>query len=145
MSKIAIEEVEAILLQKKIEPVKVAEIIKELEEVAEEVKQDNKANAAPKQTWEYVIVLNDKDGVLTGKEISGWVVQQEAGADAGLVLSKLIDAAKTQNEAAKRKKNVIKDFVALFESLKPKFAKEKKVRVKTKELTRVLVTDGKFV
>jgi len=145
MSKIAIEEVEAILLQKKIEPVKVAEIIKELEEVAEEVKQDNKANAAPKQKWEYVIVLNDKDGVLTGKEIAGWVVQQEAEADAGLVLSKLIDAAKTQNEAAKRKKNVIKDFVALFESLKPKFAKEKKVRVKTKELVRVLLTDGKFV
>ena len=143
--KIDIEEVESALLEKKFDPVKVSEVIKTLEKVAEEIKADNKANAMPKQNWEHIIILNDKDGLLKNKEMSGWVVQQEAEADAGLVLSKLIDAAKTQNEAAKRKKNVIKDFVALFESLKPKFAKEKKVRVKTKELTRVLVTDGKFV
>ena len=143
--KIDIEEVESALLEKKFDPVKVSEVIKTLEKVAEEIKADNKANAMPKQNWEHIIILNDKDGLLKNKEMSGWVVQQEAEADAGLVLSKLIDAAKTQNEAAKRKKNVIKDFVALFESLKPKFAKEKKVRVKTKELVRVLLTDGEFV
>ena len=143
--KIDIEEVESALLEKKFDPVKVSEVIKTLEKVAEEIKADNKANAMPKQNWEHIIILNDKDGLLKNKEMSGWVVQQEAEADAGLVLSKLIDAAKTQNEAAKRKKNVIKDFVALFESLKPKVAKEKKVRVKTKELVRVLLTDGEFV
>ena len=145
MSKIAIEEVESLLLEKKFDPAKVTEIVRELEKVAEEIKEDNKANAAPKQKWEYVIVLHDKEGFLKDKEIAGWVVQQEAYADAGTVLSKLVDAAKTQNTSGKRKKrSVITNFVELFESLKAKFAKEKKLRVKTKELTRVLLTDGKF-
>jgi hypothetical protein len=144
MSKIAIEEVEAKLLEKHFDPIKVAEIVKELEEVAEEIKADNAAAAGPKQKWEYVIVLNDKEGFLTGKEIAGWVVQQEADADAGLVLGKLKDAAKSQNEAAKRKKHVMTNLVELFEGLKAKFTKEKKIRIKTKELTRVLITNGKF-
>jgi hypothetical protein len=144
MSKIAIEEVEAKLLEKKFDPIKVAEIVKELEEVAEEIKADNAAAAGPKQKWEYVIVLNDKEGALTGKEIAGWVVQQEADADAGLIIGKLKDAAKSQNEAAKRKKHVMTNLVELFEGLKSKFTKEKKVRIKTKELTRVLITNGKF-
>jgi len=145
MSKIAIEEVESLLLEKKFDPAKVTEIVRELEKVAEEIKEDNKANAAPKQKWEYVIVLHDKEGFLKDKEIAGWVVQQEADADAGTVLSKLVDAAKTQNTSGKRKKrSVITNFVELFESLKAKFAKEKKLRVKTKELTRVLLPDGKF-
>ena len=88
--------------------------------------------------------MNDKECYLKDKEIAGWVVQQEENADAGLIVGKLKDAAKSQNETAKRKKNAITDLVGLFESLKSKFAKEKKVRIKTKELTRVLITNGKF-
>lgn len=141
--KIDIEEVEAKLLEKRFDPTKVAEVVKELVDVAEEIKED-RAAAGPKQKWEYVIVLNDVDGILKDKEIAGWVVQQEAEADAGLIFSKLKDSAKAQNESAKRKRNVITNFRDLFEYLKPKFTKEKKVKVKTKELTRVLVTDGKF-
>lgn len=142
--KVSLENVEAILLERKVEPIKVQEIIKDLEKAAEEEKEDRIATADPKSKWEYVIVLNDKDGLLKDKEIAGWVVQQKEGQDAGLVLSKLSDAAKTQNESAKRKKSMISDLVGLFESLKPKFTKEKGVRVKTKELTRVIVTDGKM-
>lgn len=139
--KVTLENVESILLERKIEPLKVKEIIKDLEQAAEEEKEDRQANADPKLKWEYVIILNDKDGVLKDKEIAGWVVQQKEGQDAGLVLSKLSDAAKEQNESAKRK-NTISDLVGLFESLKAKWTKEKGVRVKTKELTRVIVTDG---
>jgi len=142
MSKVGIEEVEAKLLENKIDAIKVAQIVKQLEEVVEELKAEK--DTTPKPKWEYVIVLNDTDGLLTGKEIAGWVVQQEQDADAGLVLSKLREAAKACNEAAKRKKNYITDLVSLFESLKPKWTKEKKIKIKTKELTRVLITNGKF-
>jgi hypothetical protein len=160
--KINIDEVESVLLQKKIEPTKVNEIIRELEEIAQEVAEeaakeegavdadglptDVGADALPKIKWETVIVLNDKEGYLKDKEIAGWVVQQEENADAGLVLSKLADAAKTQNTSGKRKKSkgIISNYVELFESLKSKFAKQKKLRIKTKDLTRVIVTDGKF-
>lgn len=144
--KVDIEEVEALLLEKKIvEPSKVQEIVRDLVKVAEEVKEENAANKEPKAKWEWVIVLHDKDGVLAGKEIAGWVVQQKDGQDSNLVLSKLQDAAAAQNESAKRKKFMITNFVELFEGLKSKFTKEKGVRVKTKELTRVILTDGKFV
>ena len=142
--KVELENVEEILLQKKVEPIKVQEIIRDLEQAAEEEKEDKKANAGPKSKYEFVVILNDKDGILKDKEIAAWVVQQLDGQDAGLVLSKLSDAAKTQNEAAKRKKNMITDLVGLFESLKPKWLKEKGLKIKTKELVRVIIADGKL-
>jgi hypothetical protein len=143
--KISIESVEQILLEQKIDTSKVSVIVKELEQVAEEEKEERQANAEPKSKWEYVIVLHDKDGSFKDKEVAGWVVQQKEGQNASLVLSKLSDAAKSQNDSAKRKKSLIKDLVSLFEGLKSKFTKEKGVRVKTKELTRVIIADGKLV
>jgi hypothetical protein len=153
---IAIEEVESVLLEKKFDPVKVQEVIHDLEEIAQEL-ADEKAKEAdvvvdpnglpadigadglPKIKWEYVIVLNDKENYLKDKEIAGWVVQQEENADAGLILSKLSDAAKDQNESAKRKKNKLASLTDIFDGLKAKFLKSKKLRIKTKDLTRVII------
>ena len=137
MAKIAIDEVEGLLLKKKFDAKKVQEVVKELTEIVEELK----AEKPERKKWEYVILLDDKDGVLKEKEIAGWVVQQEEGEDAGLVVSKLEDAAKTQNETAKRRKTMLTSLRDIFEGLKPKFLKGKKVRVKTKELTRVIVVN----
>lgn len=142
--KVSIEEVEAKLLECKVDPKKVQEVVAELEKVVEELAEEKKAIAEPKQKWEYVVILNDKDGVLAGKEISGWVVQHPVDGDANLILSKLADAAKAQNEVTRKKTNVIKDLVSLFEHIKSKFTKEKNVRIKTKELTRVIITDGRM-
>lgn len=128
--------------QNKVEAAKVASIIKACNEVIEELKADKVPT--PKSKYEHVIILNDKDGLLTGKEIAGWVVQQKVGADAATILDKLRSAAATQNENTKRKKNVISDLTALFERLKSKFTKEKELKIKTKELTRVIISDGKY-
>jgi NAD-dependent SIR2 family protein deacetylase len=157
--KIALEEVEAVLLEKKIEPKKVSEIIRALEEIAEEVKEATKeealdadglptdagADAGEKPKWENVIVIHDKNDLLKGQEIAGWIVQQHENEDAGTILSRLIDCAKNQNEGARKKKNAITNFVELFEGLKSKFTKEKNLKIKTKDLTRVLITSGKFM
>lgn len=140
--KVSIENVESILLEKKIEPIKVKDIIKDLEQVVEEEKEERKANSGPKSKWEHIIILYDKEGFLKGKELVGWVVQQSEGEDSGLVLSKLTDAARNQNEAAKRKKSFLTNMVDLFEGLKSKWLKEKKLKIKTKDLTRVIITDG---
>jgi len=139
--KIDITEVESVLLQNKIDQPKVQAIIHDLEQVVQELKNDKDDTDLPKVKWEHIIVLNDKEGLLKGKEIAGWVVQQKEGDDAGTILSRLEDAAKEQNEAAKRKKNRIDGLVGLFESLKPKFLKGKNVRIKTKDLTRVIITN----
>lgn len=139
--KVELENVEEILLQKKVEPIKVQEIIRDLVKAAEEEKEENAKDAIPKLKWEHVIVLNDPDGKVTG-DVTGWVVKQRDGQDAGLIIGKLSDAAKSQNEAAKRKKTLIKSFVDLFESLKSKWTKEKGLKISTKEACRVLVVKG---
>lgn len=142
--KVNIEDVEQILLEKKVDQPKVSSIVKELEQMVQEEKEERQANAGPKLKWEYVIILHDKEGILKDKEIAGWVVQQKDGQDANLLLGKLTDAAKDQNEAAKRKKSRIENLEDLFDGLKSKFLKEKGVRIKTKDLTRVIIADGKL-
>lgn len=140
--KVDIEQIEATLLERKIDPPKVQEILKDLTQAVEEEKADRAANAVPKAKWEYLIFVNDPEKKITG-EYTGWVVQQLEGQDSGLAISKLQDAAKAQNETSKRKKNLIKCMAELFEFLKPKLAKEKGVYVKTKEPVRVFVINGK--
>jgi len=140
MSKIAIDEVESVLLQQKVDPSKVNQIVKDLEKIVEELTEERKANAEDRQKWEHVIILNDKEGLLKGKEIAGWVVQQPEGEDANTIIAKIEKAAKTQNEASKRKKNCVNTLIEIFEGLKAKYL-EKKIRIKTKELTRVVIVN----
>jgi hypothetical protein len=137
MSKISLDEVESTLLRQKIEPAKVSAIIQDLKQVIEEVANDK--DATPKQKWEHLIVLNDTSKEFKGKELTGWVVQQIEGDDAGLVFSKLQDAAKNQNEGATKKKNLIQSTADIFAHVKSKFLKEKNIRIKTKEPVRVLI------
>ncbi len=139
--KVELENVEAILLERKIDPPKVQAILKDLMQAAEEEKAD-RANDGPKPKWEHVIVLNDPEGKIKD-DFTGWVVTQLEGQDTGLVLSKLADAAKTSNESAKRKKSLIKSYDELFHALKPKWTKEKGLKIKTKEPVRVLTVNGK--
>lgn len=140
--KVDLEQVEATLLERKVEQVKVAEIIKDLTQAVEEEKEDRKANAVPKAKWEFLVYLNDPEGTIKG-DYTAWIVQQKEGQDACLATGKLTEAARAQNEGSKRKKNLIKCFAELFEFLKPKFAKEKGMYVKTKEPVRVFVINGK--
>lgn len=142
MLKVSLENVESILLERKIEVPKVREIIKDLQQAAEEEAADNAASSGPKAKWEHIIVLNDPEGKVVG-DYTGWVVVQQEGQDSGLVLAKLVDAAKVQNESAKRKKSLITNFGELFAAVKSKFLKEKGLKVKTKEAVRVLVINGK--
>jgi hypothetical protein len=142
--KISLEQIEATLLEKHIEPPKVKEILRDLQKAAEEDAADNAATSGPKAKWEHVIVLNDPEGKVVG-DFTGWVVVQQEGQDNGLILSKLQDAAKVQNEAAKRKKSLITTFGELFEVLKSKFLKEKGLKIKTKEPVRVLIVNGKML
>lgn len=141
--KISLEQIEATLLERKIEPPKVQEIIRDLKQAAEEDAADAANSAGPKPKWEHVIVLNDPDGKLKGEDFTGWVVTQQEGQDNALVLGKLTDAAKTQNESAKKKRSIIQNFGELFQALKPKFLKEKGLKIKTKNAVRVLTVNGK--
>lgn len=138
-SKVSLEEVEYILSQNKVEPEKQKKILDDLNQVIQELQAHKDDSSVPKQKWEHVIVLSDPEGKLEGVELGGWVVQQESGEDAGNILTKLQDAAKDCMAAMKRKKRALSSWRDIFMFLKPKFLKEKKLRIKTKELSRVLI------
>ena len=154
--KIELEKIKTTMLENNIDEVVVDAVIAQLEaEAVEEVQPEveeqptnedltDNSEDLPKVKYEYVIILNDKEGHLKDKEIAGWVVQQEENADAGLVLHKLKEAAKDQNEKAKRKKNAITTLEDLFGGLKSKSLKSKNIKIKTKDLTRVIISNGKF-
>ncbi len=156
--KIELEKIRDTMLENDIEETVVNAVITQLEADAaeelspEELEEETPTNDdltdnsedLPKIKYEYVIVLNDKEGYLKDKEIAGWVVQQEENADAGLIVSRISDAVKDQNAGAKRKKHSITNLTEAFESLKSKWVKNKKLKIKTKELTRVVLTDGKL-
>ena len=154
---IELKKIKDVMLENNIEETVADAVIAQLEEeVIEEVQPEavveeptndeltDNTEDLPKTKWEYVIILADKEGYLKDKEIAGWIVQQEENADAATILSKLKDAAKEQNENAKRKKNSITSLVDLFDGLKSKFLRDKYVKIKTKDLTRCIISSGKF-
>ncbi len=155
--KIELEKIETAMSENGIDEAIIAAVITQLkseieeEEIQPEVEDaptnedltDNSEDL-PKVKYEYVIVLDDKNGYLKDKEIAGWVVQQEENADAGLIVSRISDAVKDQNAGAKRKKHSMTNLTEAFESLKSKFLSKKKIKIKTKDLTRVIIADGKL-
>ena len=156
--KIEITKIKTTLAEAGLSDDKINEIINMLEESVTEDPQIDEDTAAPdaddltdnsenlpKVKYEYVIILNDKEGYLKDKEIAGWVVQQEENADAGLITSRISTAVKDQNARAKRKKHAITDLMSAFEYLKPASLKSKNIKIKTKDLTRVIVSNGKLL
>jgi len=146
MSKVALEEVEAKLLENKVEPAKVQKIISDLNEVIEELKAERVGGT--KQKWEHVVIIHEPSGKLIAEKMdevmSAFVVQIEEGESPAQVFTKLREAASEQNEQAKRKKSRLDTLRDIFSGLKPKFLKSKKMKIKTKEAVRVLLTTGQM-
>lgn len=142
MAKFSLEQIQATLEDKKIDQPRIAAIIHDLEQVAQEEQEEKAANKIPKLKHQYLVFVNDPEGKIVG-DFDAWVTTYEEGIDAGTVLQKLRDAAKEQNEAAKRKKSKLETLGDVFQGIKTKFLKEKKVKVKTKESVRVITVNGK--
>lgn len=144
MSKIALEEVQGVLEQHNVKDT--AAIMKDLEQILAELQAEKEAEKEEKVPYETLVVVHDPSGKLVADKmdevISAFVVQQEEGQDAGTILSRIADAAKNQNEAAKRRKSRLQNMREIFDGLKSKYLKEKKVKIKTKEPVRVLLTNG---
>ncbi len=95
--KISIENIEEILIEQKIPNTN--EIIRKLTQAAEEEAEERRELAGPKQKFEHIVIINDPDGKINPDEHTAWVVQQKQDNDAGLILDKFVNAAKTQNES----------------------------------------------
>jgi hypothetical protein len=140
MSKISLEQVEATLLEKKIDRSLVSSIILDLAQSIEEEKADKEPKK--KETWEHLVFLNKQsDSDPTGGR-DAWVVVYKEGVDAGTVLDKIRSSAVDQNEVASKKKAAMDNLGEVFQNLKPKFLKDKSIKIKTKESVRVIEVDG---
>jgi hypothetical protein len=141
MKKISIDEVESVLLQHSVPDTE--KIIDDLKRILEELKAD-KDGAEDKPSYEYIVVLNDPHHRLTAdakSEITAYVVQQIEGADPSTIFQKMRDSANEQNESTKTGKLHLFKLKEIFEKLKPKYLKDKKIKIKTKEPVWVIINN----
>lgn len=142
MSKIDIEEVEQVLLERKVPDA--TAIINDLQKILDELAAEKEKEKEEKAKSEFVVLINDPNGLLdiekAQNELTAYVVQQEEGEDACTILTKLGDATREQNLATKKKKKRLTNLREIFDGLKSKYLKERKVKIKTKEPVRVLVS-----
>lgn len=138
--KISLEQVESTLLERKIDAATVAVIINDLEQSIDEESKDKEK--APKSKWEHIVYLNDPEGKVTS-EHDAWVVTYKEGTDASIVLGKIRDAAKLQNETSTKRKYGMSTLGEVFQHLKAKYFEQKDVKIKTKESVRVVVVNGR--
>ncbi len=140
MSKITLEQVEATLLERKVEQPLIASIIKDLQQAIDEEKNDKEPTSKAK--WEHLVFLNEPSNFVPGDARDAWVVTYKEGVDAGTVLDKIRSSAVDQNESATKKKAALDNLGEVFQGLKNKFLKDKNIKIKTKESVRVVVVNG---
>jgi hypothetical protein len=116
-----------------------------LRELLAQEKED--ARAATKTKHQFVIVVCDKDKQFAGLEnVGGFVVQLDEGDDPSQLLTKLSTAVKSYNTTSRKgRKLPIKSIGECFESLPRKFTKPIGVNVKTRGVTRIVMTDNSLV
>jgi hypothetical protein len=138
MAKVDTDLVEYVLKKNKIDTRVIKSI---LEALAEEQKavQEEKPPAVKKQ---YVPIISDPEGVLEGKEFTGWVVQIPEEESPYTALEKLFGSAYEYNTSKKGRRMPAGTISEVCESVPTKILKEQNVWVKTKEPVFILRTDN---
>jgi len=142
MAKFDIEQIKLTLTERNVDEPTILAIIKDLEAVAVEEAEEKEANKLPKLLYNHLVFINDPEGKIKD-EFDAFVVTYKEGTPAETVLQRLRDAAKTQNELTKKKKNKITNLGELFQLIKPKSLKEHGIKIRTKESVQTIPINGK--
>ncbi len=146
MTKLDIDEITRIIKGVKLPPEAEQKVLKEVKDTIQKIEDHKDDTAAgPKQKNEYGVVLFDAENKLAGQEFTACVFKIPEGDDMGTVLTRLSTASRTQNDAAKRKKNPIKSMGEAFGFLKRKFSKTVNIQPVTKIPVRVLISNNELV
>ena len=125
--KIPYSEIESIIRQS-LEPAKAQEILKKIEIVSEELKNEPKQ---PKSKNQYSVILIDTENKIPQDiELTGLVVKLPLEDDVNLILGKISDCAREFN-AAKKKKGKM-DVSSISEAaavVKRRYYKEKNISI----------------
>ncbi len=142
MKNIPIEELEQILQETLNDAPKVAEILKKIEVVAEELKAEKAETKLPKSKFQYsIIAFNVPEGV----ELTGLVVKLGENEDVNTILGKISNAARNQNESKKKKKNLITTIGEAAQGVKRKWLKAENINILTKHTIQIIKSDNKLV
>ena len=106
--KLDISIIQDALAEAKVPPDKQSQVIDYVKTVLKEEKDHKEESSTPKSKYEFGVIIYDKENTLLGKEFSASVYQVVEGCSHSNVLAKISSAAKSSNDASKRKKNIIK-------------------------------------
>ncbi len=145
--KLSLEEIQSVLNENVKDSSLIDSVIKDLEKIVEEKKEEKAESQAPKLKNEFAIVILDEAGEFKDKSLTGYVVKYKQGGDAGMILSKLSEASKAFNETKKGKKTPLTSISEIFAHLKSKFIKAAGggVIIQTKEPVRIIFSNNKMV
>ena len=139
--KIEIESVKMVLQrQDNIDVKTVSKIIEELM-IGQEEDEEDKVPPIKKQ---FVFMLSDPKGELSGKDFVGWVVQIPEDDSPMSAEEKIVKSAYEFNITPKGRRLPVKTIAEVCESVPTRIAKEQGVWIKTKEPVYVLRTGGKI-
>lgn len=117
---------------------KVRVVLENLKQVEQEKKEEKEANKEPKQKTQFVVFVMD-DGTLTGKDLIGYVLQIPGDKSPSIAKDLFVESVRGYNNGARKaKKYPIKKVGDGMLTLKGKWIKEQKLKIKTKEAVLVI-------
>lgn len=143
MAKIDIDTLKVILQRNEQDPRKVAGI---LEDIAEQIREEEeeKENRPPPLKKQFSILVSDKDGELSEKDLVGWVVQIPEDAGVQVAPSKIVKAAYEFNATPKGRRMPVETIGEACETIPAKFFKEQNIWIKSKVPVLVVPVENKI-
>ena len=138
MSKVEINKVAESLKKNQIKPETIRKILEELNLTLPEEDGEEKAPAVKKQ---FVVVVSDPEGRITG-DFAGWVVQIPETESAATATDRIIRAAYEFNTTKKGRLLPVQTVGEAIENVGSKHFKEADVWIKTKTPVLLVKTDN---
>ena len=132
MAKIELELVKRVLKRTELEESVVSEILGELQSVVnDEAANVDEPKAAPVKK-QFVVVVSDNSGILSNKEMMGWVLQLPEDEPMQSVPEKITRVAKAFNLSKKGRRYPVETVGETCENVPGRIFKEQKLWLKTK-------------
>ncbi len=140
--KVDFDLLKAVMQRQELDVRQIARIFEEInQELAAMVDDDDKEPAIKKQ---FVILVSDPRGILTGKDLTGWVLQIAESESPATAEAGIIAATREFNTTPKGRRLPVKTIAEACEHVPSRFLKSHGVSVRTKEPVYVVATSNKL-
>lgn len=139
--KVEIDLVKSILSRNDVEPEKVTDILKDIQQELMNDEDEDKPKAPKKQ---FVVVVSDPEGDIPKKDFTGWVMQILEDENPAEALPKLYQSAYDFNATKKGQRMPISTVGDACETVSPRITKPNEIWIKTKVPILVMMSDNKI-